>query len=205
MKAGVPDQRTVFFRRLDQCGNAEVGDPHLTAAVNHDIGRLEIAMQHSLIVGGPQTGTQLPGDLDRLVAGQPADAPQQRGQVFAVDVFHRDEDFPVRLAEVIDAIHVGMRYLAGQPDFVPIPIQPGRIFAPAASEELQGHRLIQFQVVGPVHVAHPASSQRSDDAVAAGQNGSRRKSFRLWAAAGFDARRDGRRGHPEFCRVGVGG
>ena len=127
------DRHTALFRLPDQCGNAEVGDPHLTAAIDHDVGRLEVTVQYALIMGSPQTGAQLTGNLDRLVAAEPADAAQQRGEVFAIDVFHRDEDFPFRLADVIDARHVGMRYSASQPNLVSIAKQPGCIVAATAA------------------------------------------------------------------------
>ena len=75
-------------------------------------------MQHALRVRRGQTGAQLTGDVDDLLGRQPADAPEQRGQVLALDQLHRVEDAALGLADVEDAAHRGMRDLPRQPDFV---------------------------------------------------------------------------------------
>ncbi len=49
-----------------------------------------------------------------LSCRQPADAPQQRRQVLAVDVLHREEGGALELADVVDAADVRMRDLARQ-------------------------------------------------------------------------------------------
>ena len=46
-------------------------------------------MQHASLVGGCEAGAELAGDLDGLVAGKAADPPQERAEVFAVDILHR--------------------------------------------------------------------------------------------------------------------
>ena len=84
-------------RRLDSpvsAGEAEVRDADPPRAVDHHVGRLEVAMQHAALVRRREAGAELPRDLDRLVLRQPADAPQQRRQVLAVDVLHREERCP---------------------------------------------------------------------------------------------------------------
>ena len=62
---------------------------HLAAAVEHDVGRLEVAMQHALVVRRRKSGAQLPRDLDALVLREPSNPPEQRSQILAVDVLHR--------------------------------------------------------------------------------------------------------------------
>ena len=106
------------FDLARQSGQSEIGEQHLAAAVEHDVGRLQVAMQHALFVRGGESGAELARDLERLVAGQPADAPQQRAQVFAIHVFHREEVQPFDFAEVVDAADVGMRDLPGDADLV---------------------------------------------------------------------------------------
>ena len=63
----------------------------LPCAVEHHVGRLQIAMQDAALVRRGEAGAELPRDLDRLVLRQPADASQQRREIFAVDVLHRHE------------------------------------------------------------------------------------------------------------------
>ena len=99
---------------------------------------------------------------------QPADAAQQRGQVFAVDVLHGDEDLAVGLADVVDAADVGVRDLAGDADFFAKASQPGRVRCPTAGEELERHDLPERQVIRPVDLAHAAAAEQAGDAIAAG-------------------------------------
>jgi hypothetical protein len=50
-------------------------------------------------------------ELERLVRGQPADAPQQRREILAVDVLHREEVLATGFGDVVHAAHVRMRHL----------------------------------------------------------------------------------------------
>jgi hypothetical protein len=89
-------------------GEAEVGQAQLPARIEHHVRGLEIAVQDAFLVGGGQACAQLARNLQPLVRRQPADAAEQRGQVLAVDVLHRQEDDAVDLADVVDAADVRM-------------------------------------------------------------------------------------------------
>ncbi len=69
-------------------GDSEIGDAHLTAAVEHDVRRFQITMKDTFIVCGGETGAELPGYLDGLVARQAPDPSEEARQIFAVDEFH---------------------------------------------------------------------------------------------------------------------
>ena len=86
--------------------DVQVHDADLARSVEHDVRGFEVAMQHAALVRGREPGADLPRDLERLVLGQPADAPQRRGEIFAVDVLHRQEEMSVRLADVVHAADV---------------------------------------------------------------------------------------------------
>jgi hypothetical protein len=73
---------------------AKVGQPHAAAPVDHDVRGLQIAMQHAPVVHGGQPGANLPRDFEPLVFGKAADASQQRLQIFAVHVLHRQKSPP---------------------------------------------------------------------------------------------------------------
>jgi len=66
---------------------AEVGDTQLALPVEHDVTRLQIAVQHAFIVRGGQAGAELAGDFQRLVRRQPPDRARQRAQILAIPVF----------------------------------------------------------------------------------------------------------------------
>src|SRR5262249_25075947 len=76
---------------LGRRGQSEVGEPDLATAVEHDVGRLQVAVQEALVVDGRERPAQLAGDLDPLLLRQPADALEERRQVLAVHVLHGQE------------------------------------------------------------------------------------------------------------------
>ena len=52
-----------------EAGQAEVGQAHPAAAVDHHVGRLEVAVQDALLVGRGQAGADLARDLHGPLAG----------------------------------------------------------------------------------------------------------------------------------------
>ena len=68
-------------------------------------------MDDAAVVCGGEPGADLARELDRAVLREAADAAEQRRQVLAVHVFHREERVPFELADVVDAADVGMRHL----------------------------------------------------------------------------------------------
>ena len=61
----------------DDASEAEVSDSDLPGGVEHDVGRLEIAMDHAALVSGGEAGADLPRDLERALFRKAADAAQQ--------------------------------------------------------------------------------------------------------------------------------
>ena len=98
-------------------GQPEVRDAHPPSSIEHDVGGLQIAMQQSAIVRGGETSADLVRGLQSLVAGQAADAAQQRRKILAVDVLHGEKVLAVHLADVVDATDIRVRNLAGIPHF----------------------------------------------------------------------------------------
>ena len=75
---------------------------------DHDVLRLQVAMDHAPVMRGGEAGADLARGVERLVGGQSADAREQRGEVFAIHVLHRDEGHPFDLADVVNAADVRM-------------------------------------------------------------------------------------------------
>ena len=162
-----PRVRPVVGRPRD----AEIGEAHVPLAVDHHVRRLEVAVQHATFVRRRQAGAQLPRHLDRLVLRQPPDAAQQRGEVLAVDVLHREVRPAVDLADVVHAADVLVGDLARDAHLVVELRETRGIGGDGLGEELQRHGLVEPQVVGAVHLAHPAASKQPDDAIAVVDDG----------------------------------
>ena len=134
-------------------------------------------MQDALVVGGREAGRNLTRDVERLVPGQPPDPPQQRGEVLPVDELHRQEVLALGLADVPHAADGRMRDLAGHAHLAVQSLEPLGVAFERARQELERDGLLELQVVGPVDLAHPATAEQADDAVAAGQDRPRREAF----------------------------
>jgi hypothetical protein len=104
----------LFFRRNRE---TEVRDPDVAAPIEHDVRRLEIAMQHAALVRGRQSRDELPRHVERLFVRQVPDALDERRQVLSIDELHRQEVLAAGLADVVDAADVRVRELAGDADF----------------------------------------------------------------------------------------
>ncbi len=153
----------------------EVGQPHAPPAVDHDVGRLEIAVEHPLVVGRGQSRAQLPRHLSRLVRRQATDAPQQRGKVFPVHVLHRQEHVAIGFADVVHTTHVGMADLSCDADLGAEPRQPIGVGGDKVGQELQRDGLAKGEILGAIDLAHAAASEQADDLVPAGQHDARTK------------------------------
>ena len=132
-------------------------------------------MQHAALVRRGDAGAQLARELDRLVLRDAADAAEQRREILAVDVLHREETAAVGVAEVVQPAHVLVRDLAGDAQLV-VELRELRVVDRGAfRQELQGDRLIEREVVGAIHFAHAAASEQRHEPVAAGDDGAGRK------------------------------
>ncbi len=98
-------------------------------------------MDDAAVVRGGESRAELPRELDRAILRQPSDAPQQRRQVLAIDVFHREKRVAFELADVVDAADVRMRHLARHPHFRVQLRQPHWVAIHRFWQELQRDRL----------------------------------------------------------------
>ena len=141
-------------------------------------------MDDAALVRGGEAGADLPRDLEPAVFGESADASQQRGQVFAVHVLHREERVPFDLVDVVDAADVWMRHLARHPHFGVQLRQPRGILIDFRRQELERDRLPELEVVGAEDLAHAAAAEASDDAVAGAEDVAGRKASVVDGAGG---------------------
>ena len=141
----------------------------LPSAVEHHVRGLQIAVNDAAVVRRREARAELPRDVDGLVRGEPADAPDQRGEVLAVDVLHREEAAAVRLADVVHAADVRVRHLPRDAELVVELREAGRRGA-ADWQKLQRNRLVEREIVGPVDFTHAAPAEERDQPIASGDN-----------------------------------
>ncbi len=149
-------------------GQSEVGDPNTALLIDHDIGRFQVAMQYAMNVGGRQTRTELTGDVDGSRSGQSADSSQKRGQVFAVDVLHRDERRPIDLSEIVNSADVRMTHFARELDFTLHAAPPSRVQDMQPGQKFQRDGLMEPIVLRPIDPTHRPLAEQRDDAIAVG-------------------------------------
>ena len=141
----------------------EVRDPHAPAPVEHDVRGLEVAVEDALLVRRVQARAELARDLDGLVDGETPDPLEQRRQVLAVHVLHREEVAAFDLADVVDAADVRVRDLPREPHLGVEAREKALVRRDRLGQELQGDRLSELEVVGAVDLAHAALSEKPDE------------------------------------------
>jgi hypothetical protein len=149
---------------------AEVGDARAAFAIDHHVRGLEIAMDDTAIVRRGEPGAELARHLVGLGPRQSADALQERREVFAVDILHRQEELAAHLADVVDAADVGVRDLARVPHLAAEALEHVGPLGECSAEELERHRLRELEVVGAVDLAHAAAAEEPDHPVASGEH-----------------------------------
>ena len=189
-------------------GQSEIHDEHFAALVHHDVLRLQIAMDYAAVVRRCQAGAELARRFQGLIGGQPADAQQQVGEVFAVHVFHGNERHAFDFADIVDAAHVGVRDLAGDAHFTVEALQQTGVGRGFRGQEFEGHRLAQHHIGSAIDFAHAAAAEQPDNAVAAAQQGARHEPAFIRGGGRSDLRdagRSGRRGRGLRFQGGLDG
>jgi hypothetical protein len=143
---------------------SEVEDLHVADRRDHDVRRLEIAMDQTGLVRRFEPRGDLGGDRpcflrrDRSVA-------QALGEVLALDEFHHQEADPVRLLEAVDRGHVRVLE-AGER--TRLAFEAGlafRIVRHLRRQDLEGDLAFELGVAGAVDLAHAATAHLGGDLV----------------------------------------
>jgi hypothetical protein len=140
-------------------------------------------MKHSELMRRGNPGRQLADKVDAFFPGYPSDPAKQAREILTVHELHRHIVLAFKLAYIIDAAHIRMGDLAGHPHLVLEQGKGGFISPEPARQQFQGDGLAKLEVIGPVHLAHPAAAQETDDPVAPPEMGARKESPVL--ACGF--------------------
>jgi len=159
-------------RLLPRLGEAEVEDLDGPFGCDPDVGRLQVTVDDALVVGRPQSDRDLRGDLERLGDGQRARR-EAVAEILSSDELHDQEGpFPVRRRHIVtdpfDPVkrrHVRVVDAREQPRLALETGQSVPVGRELLREQLDGDVATETGVMGPVHLAHAAGTDRLLDAV----------------------------------------
>ena len=178
-------------RALERLRKAEVRDPHLVAAIDEDVVRLEIAVHHALTVRGLERLGDLAADADRAVDREASFPAEGRVEVLAVHERHGDELQPADVSEIVDAQDVAVRHLRAEQQLLLEALQDAGLVEEHGTNDLDGDGAIELAVARAEHRPHAALAEDGLDAVARPEVGPGME----------DGRRDGgRAGVPAWTR-----
>ena len=153
---GLPGCRQLFARRMGQVRprQPQVEDLHLAGGGQHQVRRLDVAMDQFVLVGALEPQRRLADDFASVGYPQWAASPHHLVQVQAVEQFHDEEAGPGDFAGVVGMDDIGMLH---RPDGLHFPLEAGDglcILKPSLGQYLDRHMAIQFGVQGLVNRAH---------------------------------------------------
>ena len=153
--------------REHRARDAEVHHVGAAAFVQHDVLRLQVAMDHTFGVRSFQRSTDLGHDVGRFRGLEFFLPTKEALQVLALDVLHGDELDPVGLSEIKNANDVFMSDLAREDQFLLEAPQNFGIGRHVGANHFDGHLAVQLAIVRLVDGAHSALSQQPHDFIAA--------------------------------------
>jgi hypothetical protein len=157
-------------------GKTEVSDAHPPASIQHNVGRLQIAMQQPAIVRGSETGADLVRGFQSLVGWQAADATEQGRKVLAVNVLHGEKMLAVYFTDVVNPTNIRMRDLARVPHLRMKRGEGSGIALNGGGKKLQRYNVAELEILSAVDLAHSTSPQQSDYPVSLGKESAGRES-----------------------------
>jgi hypothetical protein len=145
-------------------GQAEVEDLHVAVGSQHDVGRLQVAVDDPVLVRRLQPVGDLAGDPHDLVRRHRPllHAP---AQVLPLHQLHHQEADPAFLLETVDRGDVGMLQAGQGPRLA---LEPGLALGIARElgrQDLDRHVAAELRVAGAEHLAHAALADLALDLV----------------------------------------
>jgi len=142
----------------------EVEHLHLAVLCQLDIGRLEIAVNDSLVVGRFERLRNLVRDAQRFDERERT-AAETLGQLLALDQLHDERTASSGFFEAVNARDVRV---TERRQYLRFPVKarhPLGVVREVLGQELQRHFAVQARVGGTEHFAHAASPELAGDAV----------------------------------------
>ena len=144
----------------------EVGQHDPTIARDHDVRRLDVAMDHADRVRSDEPTDDVLDQRHGLGLGEPGLHAEDLGERLTVDTLHGQVGDPVDHAELVGANHVAMADAARQTDLAAKHRHQRRALDLVVVEDLERDLLEQLAVVDAEHLPHPAHAEVIQDLVA---------------------------------------
>jgi hypothetical protein len=154
----------------DGARNAKVHDHRLVFGVDHDVGRLQIPVDHTRFVRRLEPACHLPRDCRGPNDRQSALFSKNRRQVAALDVRHRQVFDAADLSEIMDPDDVLVCDLASEQELAFEPsfdvARCSRIGGDLRPDHFEGYGDTELLVPGLVDRAHASHPEKTDQVVA---------------------------------------
>jgi hypothetical protein len=145
-------------------GQTEVEHPQASLAVDHDVGRFQVAVDDAALVSRPQGIGQGDRQLEQPLGGE-ALLGDQLVQAVSLDMGHGEEVNPVRLLDREDGDDIRV-IEGGQGPGLPLQaLQTVGIAGQIGRQDLERHPALELGVLGQVDLPHPAGAQPGSDPV----------------------------------------
>lgn len=148
----------------DELGEAEIQDLDVPVAGKEDVRRLEVAMDHPLVVGGAEPASDLDGVVYGLAGRQRAGV-EALAQRFALEQLDDDIRRALMGSEVVDRDEIRMAQHPRRPGFLLEAAQAVRVLGESGREHLDGNVAAQPGIARAVNLPHAARADQRDDLV----------------------------------------
>jgi hypothetical protein len=140
---------------VEPLGQAEVGHVGIVVLVDQDVGRFQVAVQNSLLVGILQCLGHGQHDACSLAAGQRPGS-QPPGQRLALHVLHAEVILAIDVADLVHGGNVAVVQARRGLGLDEKALQIFRRSEPAAQDHFQGDNPVELLLLGPVNHSHAA-------------------------------------------------
>jgi hypothetical protein len=137
----------------------EVGDHCVAAYVDHDVARLHVAVHDTMLVRVLQRTAHLMEQRLDNMERQRTGLLQYRLKLATFDVLHHEEVESTCLLRRVNRHNVGMLQPGNESGLLHEALDHGRIRHERRRHDLDGHLLVERDVVGQVHRSHAPMPQ----------------------------------------------
>ena len=155
----------VLAAGLGQAEVEDLDDRPVAVAREHQVARLDVAVNHALLVGVLQAQGRLLNEVAGVADGHRSAGLDHPGQVQAVDVLHGEDQALAAAKRGVGGDDVGVAKLSDGADLAEKAIHHARALDDVPAHDLEDLVASHQAVVGQVDHAHAASAQLAEDLV----------------------------------------